>query len=345
MLGRRLALATIAGGAIFLLLPAKLGFERPASVPGYDGAFGFIYFLDLPHNLLPSLHVAWSALILHAVWRPSPPWARRLFEIWFVLMSASVVLVHQHHVLDVAAGLLLAYVSAAAVRDAASQTDIDREPDMKRMIAVIAFGLLSGGAATAGEEDPNKKDHDELRVLLKIFTDAFNSGNVEPLVPHLHKDFSVTMINQDLVTNRETLNDYLKKRLTAPQSPLKDVKIAPEADISTVFFNGRFGVNRGSSTDTYTLKDGRVFTLKTRWTGTAIQEDGKWKVLNAHIGLNPIENPIIDGVEKLSTCGAPPGSASASRRRLGDEPAPKSRLSSSMRSSASSTRRGRRSSV
>ena len=30
-----------------------------------------------------------------------------------------------------------------------------------------------------------------------------------------------------------------------------------------------------------------------------LRRDGKWKVLTAHIGLNPIENPIIDAVEGL----------------------------------------------
>ena len=171
---------------------------------------------------------------------------------------------------------------------------------MKRgTIVVLAVYALSAGFVSAAESEQDKQDHDELRALLKLFTQSFNSRNIDPLLPHLHKDFSVTMVNQDVVTTSKDLKGYIDKQFNAPDSPLQDVKIAPEADVLTVLFNGRFGVNRGSSTDTYTLKDGRVFKLQTRWTGTAIHDEGKWKVLNAHVGLNILDNPILDAQEKL----------------------------------------------
>jgi membrane-associated phospholipid phosphatase len=117
VLGRRLALATAISGVVFLLLPAQLGFERPAPVPGHEVAFGVIYLLDLPHNLVPSLHISCSGLILKSVHAVSPSWMRRLIQAWFLLICAAVVLVHQHHVLDVLGGLLVAYAVTVAVRD------------------------------------------------------------------------------------------------------------------------------------------------------------------------------------------------------------------------------------
>jgi hypothetical protein len=170
---------------------------------------------------------------------------------------------------------------------------------MNKLIAGMFFACLVAGIARGAEAEKDKKDHDELRALLKTFTQAFNSRQIEPLVPYLHKDFSVTMVNQDLVTTPKGMKDYLDKQFTGPGAILKDARIQPEPDIPTIFFEGRFGINRGSSTDTYTLKDGRVFVLKTRWTGTAIKEDGKWKALNAHIGLNIIDNPILDAMERM----------------------------------------------
>lgn len=161
---------------------------------------------------------------------------------------------------------------------------------------LLAFSLSAPlGAPAQGQRD--KKDHDELRALLKTFTDAFNSRQLDPLLPYLHKDFTVTMVNQDLVTNPKELKGYLDKQFNAPGSLIKDVRIQPEPDIETVLINGRVGINRGKSTDTYTLKDGRVFVIHTRWTGTAIKEDGRWKVLNAHIGLNFLDNPVMDYAE------------------------------------------------
>ena len=115
-LGRRLCFATLISAAFFLLLPARLGFERPATVPEHELAFGFIYFLDLPHNLVPSLHIAWSGLILTSLRAVSPVYTRRLLELWFGLICSAVVLVHQHHVLDVAGGLLVGYAAIVVVR-------------------------------------------------------------------------------------------------------------------------------------------------------------------------------------------------------------------------------------
>ncbi|MFN0162652.1 MAG: nuclear transport factor 2 family protein [Burkholderiales bacterium] len=156
-----------------------------------------------------------------------------------------------------------------------------------------------GTAALAAPSAEDERDHEELRGLLKLFTEAFNTRKIEPLIPYLHRDFSVTMVNQDVVTTPKELGAYLDKQFSGPDAPLKDVQIKPDTDIPTVFLEGRFGINRGGSTDTYTLKDGRVFVLNTRWTGTGIKEEGKWKVLNAHIGLNIIDNPILDAMEKL----------------------------------------------
>lgn len=171
---------------------------------------------------------------------------------------------------------------------------------MKTLIAMIAaLCAFQCPVLWAAESEQDKKDHDELRALLKTFAEAFNTRNLDPLTPHLHKNFTVTMINQDLVTNPSELKGYLDKQFTGPGAILKDVKIKPDADIPAIFLDGRIGINRGSSVDTYALRDGRVFTLNTRWTGTAIKEDDKWKVLNAHIGLNIIDNPILDAMEKM----------------------------------------------
>ncbi len=115
VLCKRLALAVVASGFLFLLLPAQLGFERPAEVPGQAAAFRLIYLFDLPHNLVPSLHVSWSALILGSLRVVSPPWTRRLLEVWFLLLCAAAVLVHQHHLLDVLGGMLVALGACYAV--------------------------------------------------------------------------------------------------------------------------------------------------------------------------------------------------------------------------------------
>jgi len=116
ILCRRLAMATLVSAACFLLLPGESGHARPEVVPAHDLAYRLIYALDLPHNLAPSLHVSWSVILLIALRAASPPWARRLIEAWLALLIVSVLLTHQHHVLDVAGGMLVALAVHAAVR-------------------------------------------------------------------------------------------------------------------------------------------------------------------------------------------------------------------------------------
>lgn len=109
-LGRQLISATFFCGAVFLLMPAELGFERVIPEdPFYSALFARIFELDLPHNLVPSLHVAFSALILITLLNyVQTPMAKSIFGAWLVLICFSTVLVHQHHVIDVIAGLLVA---------------------------------------------------------------------------------------------------------------------------------------------------------------------------------------------------------------------------------------------
>jgi membrane-associated phospholipid phosphatase len=108
-LGRQILLALALASLTFLLLPAQLGFVRSSHVPGYDDVYQLIYAIDYPHNLVPSLHIVFSALIIAALMETSGAAWRGVYALWLAVISASVVLVHQHHIIDVASGYLLAW--------------------------------------------------------------------------------------------------------------------------------------------------------------------------------------------------------------------------------------------
>jgi membrane-associated phospholipid phosphatase len=109
---RNEALAAILGlfaaATIWLLLPGRLGFERVLPA-GYEALYGTIFALDAPHNLVPSLHVVFSTLTVLACGQNAPGLARFGLWIWLVCIMASTLLTHQHHVLDVATGLIVAF--------------------------------------------------------------------------------------------------------------------------------------------------------------------------------------------------------------------------------------------
>lgn len=114
-LSRRIAAAIVVAGVAFVALPQRMLFP-PRRVDGLEAPlFALLDAVDTPHNLAPSLHVAIAGLIVLAVLRRAPSWLAALYALWFAILSASTVLVHQHHLVDVAAGLALA-LAATAVR-------------------------------------------------------------------------------------------------------------------------------------------------------------------------------------------------------------------------------------
>lgn len=107
-LGQAFAAATVVAAIFHALLPADLGWPRPGAVPGYP-VYKIFFAFDRPHNLVPSLHVAYSALAAAVVWRATRLiWFRALVAAWLAILAASVLLVHQHHLADVVGGLALA---------------------------------------------------------------------------------------------------------------------------------------------------------------------------------------------------------------------------------------------
>ncbi len=112
-LGKQLVVVTVLSGVIFLLVPTQLGFERVLPQGQfYQKLFTQLFTIDLPHNLVPSLHVVFSAAITFALLEGiASREAKIALWLWLALLCLSTLLVHQHHVLDVIGGLLIAVLS------------------------------------------------------------------------------------------------------------------------------------------------------------------------------------------------------------------------------------------
>ncbi|WP_413943626.1 phosphatase PAP2 family protein [Bdellovibrio sp. HCB-162] len=100
-----------AAAVVFIVFPTQLGFERviPAESP-FREIFQNIHTLDKPHNLVPSLHVTFSALALFAVaeMHRNKKWLTVVFSLWMLGIAASVVFTRQHHIADIVGGFVLA---------------------------------------------------------------------------------------------------------------------------------------------------------------------------------------------------------------------------------------------
>jgi len=118
VLGKQLIAGCVVSAIGFLLLPAELGFARqlPSQAP-YGAIFAGVFRVDRPYNLVPSLHVIFSAAIALACADVVRPAARVALLAWLAVIVASTVLVHQHHLLDVGAALAVVLVLRRSFND------------------------------------------------------------------------------------------------------------------------------------------------------------------------------------------------------------------------------------
>lgn len=108
-LAKELILATGLAGVVFLIMPARLGFPRILPADSFHRTvFEKLFAIDQPFNLVPSLHVVYSTAIVLAIFAQASTTTRSLLTAWLALIVASTILVHQHHLIDIFAGLALA---------------------------------------------------------------------------------------------------------------------------------------------------------------------------------------------------------------------------------------------
>ncbi len=116
----RVSAVILVAGAFFLLFPLRFAFPRP-EVAGWQGAlFDWFRAVDAPYNLFPSLHVALLWLLVNVYARQLHGLVRAIVFVWFALIALSPVLTRQHHVADIAGGLVLAAAACYFLRGEAA---------------------------------------------------------------------------------------------------------------------------------------------------------------------------------------------------------------------------------
>lgn len=163
-----------------------------------------------------------------------------------------------------------------------------------RCLLFCSITLLSATGALAQERE---QDHNELRALLRTATEAMNTGNFDALKPLFYSKFSITTVDQKLFTSIDDFKAYYDGLLKGDKAALKSVAFKPEADALTDFVGDNIGLSHGTSTDTYTFADGDVRTMASRWTATVYKDNGKWKILNLHLGVNLLDNPVVTALK------------------------------------------------
>ena len=121
LLGRQMIATTLIATAFFLSVPTALGFTRSTVASDLAPTYRLLYSLDYPYNCVPSLHVAYASQIVFALAARGSHRLRASLALWLCLIMVSTVLTHQHNILDLACGLLLAAATRAMVRKRGSR--------------------------------------------------------------------------------------------------------------------------------------------------------------------------------------------------------------------------------
>ncbi|HEX4708706.1 MAG TPA: dual specificity protein phosphatase family protein [Candidatus Udaeobacter sp.] len=105
---RRVTAAILIAGLCFLLFPLRFAFPRPHASGLLGEIFDWFRGMDLPFNLLPSLHASLLLLLVDVYWRNLRGVFLFATMLWFFLIGLSPLLTYQHHLIDILGGFVLA---------------------------------------------------------------------------------------------------------------------------------------------------------------------------------------------------------------------------------------------
>ncbi len=137
----RVALALVVAGTFFLLMPLKLAVPRPQLEGVLGTLFGWFFQADKPFNLCPSLHIALRGILAETYARHTRGLWNAASHVWFSLIGVSTLLTHQHHVVDIVGGFMLAAVVFYVVP---GESHAHPVTPSRRIATYYAAGMLGG---------------------------------------------------------------------------------------------------------------------------------------------------------------------------------------------------------
>jgi ketosteroid isomerase-like protein len=150
------------------------------------------------------------------------------------------------------------------------------------------------------DEDGHAADHAALRIVMKEVATALNERDVPGITRHLASPFVFTAMNQRVITSPAQMEKMMQELFVGPEAPLTDIHTEPEATVPTIFTSADTGYCYGTAKELYTLKDGGSMTMTTHWTASVVRQNGVWKASTIHLGLDPLDNPILRKAAKTT---------------------------------------------
>ncbi len=116
---------TLICASFFLLLPAELAYAPQLDSGEWSRFCLRVSAVSLQYNTMPSLHVAFAFTAAMAFGARCGALGRVLLLLWASAIACSTLLIHQHHLADVAAGIALAVAMQRVYRWSADASRLD----------------------------------------------------------------------------------------------------------------------------------------------------------------------------------------------------------------------------
>ncbi|MGG4608465.1 phosphatase PAP2 family protein [Providencia sp. Me31A] len=111
-------LCALISGAIYLLYPTTMLYHDYDVSTLSGRALSVLINIDSPQNLLPSLHVSLTLIVLNALWSTQQKFHTLLYSLWAIAICVSVLVLKRHLFIDIVTGtataggaLLIVYIT------------------------------------------------------------------------------------------------------------------------------------------------------------------------------------------------------------------------------------------
>lgn len=158
-------------------------------------------------------------------------------------------------------------------------------------LMVLALSLGSLAAEQPPKEDP---EHNELRAVRDAMLAAFDKGDIDGLLAHLHPDGVVTWQSGETSRGRDGVRKYYERMMVGENRTVKSMTSKLDVDDLSLLYNDKTSaIATGNMTNHFVLNDGMDFDLASRWTATLLKDKGRWQVTAFHISTNMFDNGVL----------------------------------------------------
>jgi uncharacterized protein (TIGR02246 family) len=168
---------------------------------------------------------------------------------------------------------------------------------MKRWLTLVLVVGLSAPLLRAQEPKPVPKEdpaHQELRALKEHILEAFNKKDIDTMLKYVHPNVVVTWQDARVSRGHDGIRNYYKEMLEGPNRRVQSVTARANVDELTILYGDSNGLAFGTLDQDFTLTDGRVFPLNSRWTAHVVKDDnGQWVVSGLHASANIFDNGVL----------------------------------------------------